>query len=168
MNRIPRLADFLAREQVERVGLDRCRFLKRTDGTTAVIVDDDDGVSLIGPSYDVDADDVWPFEASTEVVVLTWVGGDYHARDIREVLNSPRLTTEGIGELMRDPNFRLVVELTQAKSVAIEGVDRLVDDIGAALVMFAEGDTAAAADTIGAAHANASSLLAELRDPGLR
>jgi hypothetical protein len=121
-------------------------------------------ITLIGPVYDLDADDVWPFEASTEVVVLMAAGGGHPVRDIREVLNSPQLTTEGIGELMRDPNFELVAELTRAKLVAVEGVDRLVDDIGAALVMFAEGDIASAADTIETVNANAGRLLAELRE----
>lgn len=84
------------------------------------------------------------------------------------MLNSPGLTTEMLGELMRDPNFRLVVELTNARTVAVEGVERLVGDISAALAMFAEGDIADAVDIIEAVHANASSLLAELRDPELR
>jgi hypothetical protein len=41
MNRTSPLADFLACEQVERVGLDRCRLMERPDGTTVVVVDDD-------------------------------------------------------------------------------------------------------------------------------
>ena len=78
MNRTPLLADFPAREQVERVGLDHCRLMERPDGTTVVTVDDG-GVSLIGPVHDIDADDVWPFEASAEVVVLAATGGDHPA-----------------------------------------------------------------------------------------
>ena len=69
---------------------------------------------------------------------------------------------------MRDRTSDWSSSSTNARTVAVEGVDRLVDDIGAALAMFAEGDIADAADTIEAVHANASSLLAELRDPELR
>jgi hypothetical protein len=152
MNRALFLADFLASEQAERVDLDRCRLVERPDGTAVVTVVDG-GVTLVGPVVDLDAGDFWPFEDGTQFVVLV-AGGNHPARDIREVLNSPQLTPEVIDELVRDPNFKLVVDLTQAKLVAVEGVDRLVADIGAVLVMLAEGD------------ANASHLLAELRDLG--
>jgi hypothetical protein len=66
--------------------------------------------------------------------------------------------------MLADPNFRVIAELTLAKSAAVEGVERIVDDRGAAIGMLAEGDIEAAADLLEIVHGAARELLDSLTE----
>jgi hypothetical protein len=143
---------------------DCCLFWERDDGSFWM-AGEIDGVFHLGPLHEV-PDGSLPDGARVAGLVATALPPASPLSKLKRAFNSPELDGDAISELFADPAVKTIVELGNLRMVAIEGVDRLVDDIGAALVMFAEGDIADAADTIEAVHANASSLLAELRDSG--
>lgn len=133
MHHAPNIFDFLADPQVERVAIDRCRFINRPDGSRMVAVDDN-GVTIFGPVTYIDDPAQWPFEAGGELV-------------------------------QNDPAFKTIAELTISRTVAVEGVRRLVDDLTAARGMASEGDITGCVDLVDATIENGHDLLEELQKP---
>ena len=164
MHHAPNIFDVLADPQVERVPLNRCRVIGRPDGSRMVAVNDN-GVTVIGPLVVVNDPAQWPFEAGAGEMIVFMSGAPDLARDIREALNNPRLSVEGFGELMQDPVFKTVADLTNTRTIAVEGIKRLVDDLVAARGMAAEDSIADCIDLVDAVIENGRDLLEELQKP---